>query len=160
MSTEQPRLRIQREITPDSCRVVYTMSKALLEGMLKEINIERADQLPDHYVRELVHRASAAGMARQLDEVAQTNPDGIAMVVGKDADGKDMEMRSSDVGYDMLKRFAPAVDQEMEMRCDPTYGPVDFELRVFDDEPAASQNTAEDIGSTVLSTTLHPPNLA
>ena len=149
MSEQDYYMRIQREITPENCRIIYSMSQVLLGHMLADNAVERAEDLPESFLRELCARASSARQQQFMDMLAERNPNAIAVVVGKDTNGNDL-------GWDVLKRLAPEIDAEQEMRCDPAYSAVGFELRVFEGE--LGEEGKED--HILLSTTLYPPNLA
>ena len=153
-----PDLRIQRIVNPERCRIVYSMTSVLFNNLLSQTEASDASQLSDDFLRQLCHRASAASMEQQIEELIEKHQTEVAMVVGHGADGSELELSSKDLGYDLLKRFAPQFDEEQETLCDPTYSPVDFELRVFD--PAVTDPRDLEIGHAVLSRTLYPPDLA
>jgi hypothetical protein len=91
-----------------------------------------------------------------MEEVEEKYPGRTAITIDE---AGTTELRSGDIGFDTMMRFAPEADDEVEVLCDPQYSPVDFELRVFDDSSEIT-DPAQNIGRTVLQVTLEPPSLA
>lgn len=154
-----PCLCIERIIAEGKCDVRYTFQPGTLALILEQAGVATAGELPDEFLRELCRRATPAQQLRDMERVEELHPGETAVVLNRDAHGNPIELRSSQVGFDMMKRFTDEGDPEIDILCDPTYNPVGLEIRVFDMSPMASTDPASNLGSCVFRTTLQPPSL-
>lgn len=160
MSEETHAIRIQRHIEEGKGRVVWTVSPTVLDTMLSQHGVNEVNQLPEGYLRDLCRRANKSAMQREFERTEEDNPGRTAVIVGQDSAGNDVEVRSSDVGSELITGFLDETDDEADLLCDPQYSQVDFELRIFDTSPEAPVDPIQNLGSCILSVTLQPPNLS
>lgn len=161
MAEKSSAASIQREIVHGRGRITWTVGPRLLNDILAAGGASEAAELPESLLRELCHRSKIARI-NALFEKADRNQVGDAIiVVDQDSKGNDVEIRSAEVGFDVMLALLPEADEALELQFfDPQYVPVDFELRLFDVAPEMSDDPVHNIGSCLLSTTLYPPDLA
>lgn len=160
MSDRVPGLSIQKRLEANRCCVIYTFTPDFLQLILEAEGVEKPDDLSEHLLRDLCRRASTTEMLRTLEDIEEQQPGDTAIVIDRDSGGNDVELRSSDVGFEVLRAFAPAPDPDKDLLCDPQYNPVDFEMRLLDVRSGTPATPENSIGTCVLSVTLRPPNLA
>ncbi len=156
MSAELPHLRINRQVVEGRGQVTYTFSPDVLHDVLEQLGAKEPADLSQNILRDFCRRASHAETVRRMEEVEKQYPGGTAITIDEAGTA---EVRSSDVGFDTMMRFAPEADDETDLLCDPQYSPVDFDLRVFDKQSEGT-DPAQNIGHSVLRVVLEPPSLA
>ncbi|MET1033460.1 MAG: hypothetical protein ABWX94_03090 [Candidatus Saccharimonadales bacterium] len=135
--------------------MTYTFHPDVLNDVLAELNVNEPADLPESLLRDLCRRASHAETVRLMEFLEDKRPGETALVVDEDGE---VELRSSEIGFDTMMRFAPEAD-EMDLLCDPQYNTVEVDIRVFGEQPEGA-DPALNIGYSVLRTTLRPPSLA
>lgn len=171
--TRPPHLSIKRQVVEGRGHVTFTFNQEALGDLLSACEVQEPSELPEKILRDLCRRASHAETVRIMEELEKRFPGRTALVLNNEGnlntlvpaplvetteDAGLCELRSDDVGFDLMMRLAPPADERLEQCCDPQFSPVEFDLRVIDE--LSDVEPAHNIGHSVLKMTLRPPDLA
>ncbi|HEX8762455.1 MAG TPA: hypothetical protein VF733_01730 [Candidatus Saccharimonadales bacterium] len=173
MTAEFPQVIVTRQLIEGRGRVTFSLNQEGLQNLLDAFEVKKPSELSDTVLRTLCRRASHAETVQLMERVEEEFPGETALTIddrgwiksiqlacesGETGSTNTLELRSSEIGFDTMMRFAREADENFELLCDPGYSPVDFDLRIFDKLPDVG--SAQDVGRSVLRVTLEPPDLA